>query len=327
MSRRLIGRVDWGGMALFVTSAGAILTPLTWGGSRYPWTSQHVIMPLIFGLLGFVLLGCYEAQLAKKPMFRPSLFSDYSTVFQFVSTAIHGSLMWMVLYYMSLYYLAIKRMTPLMTGVWALPATLTVAPMALVIGLVVSKTGHYRGFLLGGWLLTTIQLGILCHINENTVPGELIVVSVLIGVAMGALVPSMSVAVQSTVARADAGHAIAMVYMLRSAGQCLGIAIGLSVFSTRLRDLLEGTGSGKDAAEDFVKNIRNSSPSADVRVGVVVQALRTVWLTGCVLAAGASVLTCCTRCPRLPEDRLRQGVDEEAVIAAPPGGGEEMSRA
>ena len=217
--------------------------------------------------------------------------------------------MWMTLYYMSLYYLGVKRLSPLMTGVWALPATLTVAPMAVVVGLVASRTGHYRIFLLVGWVMVVPIYFIMTLIKDETPDRDLILICLFLGVAFGTLVPAMSIGVQATVAEADAGHAVAMMYVLRAAGQTLGIAVGQSVFSSRLSDLLERQGLGGDAAQSLIKSMRHSTPPGGGRgsqqVDAVVDSLRAVWFTGAALATLAAVLAFCTKCPRLPEDKAR----------------------
>ncbi|KAF7534302.1 hypothetical protein G7Z17_g13384 [Cylindrodendrum hubeiense] len=273
--------------------------------------------------MGFITLGVFEGWYAKKPMFRPSVFRSRSTIMQFINTMIHGMLMWMVLYYMSVFYLGVKSLSPVMTGVWALPATLTVAPLAMVVGIVVSKTGHYRWFLLSGWCLTITALGVMILIDEDMPNGALISITMLLGIAMGILIPAMSVGVQATVERADAGHAIAMIYVLRSAGQCLGVAVGLSVFSSRLRLGLEELGHGKDAAQNTMKAIRHSLRTgglADVAMlDAVITALGYVWVTGCAMAAVAGILALCTKCPHLPRDEADFPAQAQTTGSPPDG--------
>ncbi|KAL6404840.1 hypothetical protein AUP68_11671 [Ilyonectria robusta] len=321
----LLAQIDWIGITLFVISAVALLLPLSWGGSSFSWKSPQIITPMVVSAMGFITLGGYERWYAKNPMFRPSMFRNYSTIMQFVNTMIHGVIMWMVLYYMSLFYLGVKSLSPAMTGVWALPATLTVAPMALVVGIVVSKTGHYRCFLLSGWCLTIVSLGLMILIDQDMPDGALISITMVLGIAMGSVIPAMSVGVQATVDRVDAGHAIAMICVLRSAGQCLGVAIGLSVFSSRLRLGLEELGHGKDAAQDTMKAIRHSLKTGGLAdaamLDAVVTALSSVWVTGCAIAAVAGILAVCTKCPRLPPDEAGPPLRNQAT-GSPPGGEE-----
>lgn len=55
-----IRAMDFGGIALFVAGFFLFLLGLSWGGSVHPWSSAHVLAPLIIGFftfVGFVLYG------------------------------------------------------------------------------------------------------------------------------------------------------------------------------------------------------------------------------------------------------------------------------
>lgn len=313
----LVKRVDWGGLVLFLGSGAAFLIALTGGGSRLPWSSAKIITPLIVGLAGFVGLGCYETWFVPKPIFRPSVLRRRSTVIQLTNVAIHGLLMWMILYYMSLYFLGVKNYSPFTTGLWSLPATLTVAPMAIIVGQIVFTTGHYRYFLLGGWVMTVISFGILQLVDEDMPDAALIVVAIVGGISFGMLVPGMGVGIQSTVEQEDAGYAISLTLLMRPAGQCLGIAVGQAIFSTRLNKILVGEGFPEGFGQDLMGYVRRgldaNRPDMDPMtarhipaiIDAIIQALRSVWIAGAALSGLALILTCCAKCPRLPDDRLR----------------------
>ncbi|KAM0344332.1 hypothetical protein ACHAPU_007690 [Fusarium lateritium] len=301
----LIKNLDWIGILMYIISSTSLVLPLTWAGSRFPWKSPQIIAPLAISAVGFVALGFYERK-AKRPMFPQSMFKEKSTILQFINATIHGILMWMVLYYLAVYFLGVKGQTPLMTGVWALPATITVAPMAAIVGLVAYKTGKYQGFLIGGWALLVTVFGVMTILDKDTSTPVILVITMFIGVAMGLLFPVMSIGVQAIVKKDDVGHAVSMIYVLRTMGQCLGIALGIVVFSIELARALAKMGLDSAQVENAMKSIKASveqggigqSPVADA----VSTALQHLWVTGCVLAGLALVLSLFTRCPNLPRD-------------------------
>ncbi|KAI0811423.1 MFS general substrate transporter [Xylaria sp. FL0064] len=53
-------RIDYSGNAILMASVVAVLLALSWGGSKYPWFSYHVLVPLIVGIFGLVLFHIYE---------------------------------------------------------------------------------------------------------------------------------------------------------------------------------------------------------------------------------------------------------------------------
>ncbi|KAH7261247.1 major facilitator superfamily domain-containing protein [Fusarium redolens] len=303
---RLIKNLDWVGIFLYIIASVSLLLPLTWGGSRFPWKSAAVIVPLIISILAFIGLGFYE-KTTKRPMFRKSMFRHRSTVLQFASATIHGILMWMVLYYLAVYFLGIKGQSPLMTGVWALPATITVAPMAAVVGFVACKTGRYMGFLLGGWALLVIMLGVMTILDKDTPTWVILVITLFLGIAMGLLIPVMNIGVQATVDEEGAGHAISMIYVLRTMGQCMGIAIGIAVFSVQLEKELGKMGLDTAQISNALKMIKASVEQGSLgqhehMMNAVAKALQCLWMTGSLLAGLALILCLFARCPKLPED-------------------------
>jgi hypothetical protein len=303
---RLIKNLDWVGIFLYIIASVSLLLPLTWGGSRFPWKSAAVIVPLIISILAFIGLGFYEKTI-KRPMFRKSMFRHRSTVLQFASATIHGILMWMVLYYLAVYFLGIKGQSPLMTGVWALPATITVAPMAAVVGFVACKTGRYMCFLLGGWALLVIMLGVMTILDKDTPTWVILVITLFLGIAMGLLIPVMNIGVQATVDEEGAGHAISMIYVLRTMGQCMGIAIGIAVFSVQLEQELGKMGLDTAQISNALKMIKASVEQGSLgqhehMMNAVAKALQCLWMTGSLLAGLALILCLFARCPKLPED-------------------------
>lgn len=309
---RLIKDLDWIGILLFAISSVSILLPLTWGGSRFPWKSAQVLVPIGVSIVSFVALGAYE-RVAKKPMFRQSLFRNRSTILQFINAMIHGIIMWMVLYYLAVFFLGVKGKSPLMTGVWALPATVTVAPVAAVVGIVAYKTGKYQGFMIGGWGLLIAILGAMTVLDQDTTTHTTLIIILLLGIAMGLLIPVMSIGVQATVEEGDVGHAISMIYALRTMGQCLGIAIGITVFSSQLKTELKSMNQDTDHANNAMKLIKVSIEQGgfghERMTEAVVMALKHLWATGSALAGLAFILGLFARCPKLPknpEDRVEQ---------------------
>ncbi|CAH0052769.1 unnamed protein product [Clonostachys solani] len=326
-----IATVDWGGLFLFMASGASFLIPLTWAGSRFPWASYQVILPLILGVLGLVSLGFYERRVASRPIFKPSVFREVSTSISCVNIALHGLLMWMLLYYMSIYYLGVKDYDAFTTGLWGLPATLTVAPMSIVVGIVVGKTGHYKSFLWAGWLLTILTFGLLHLLKANSSYVFLVLTTLVVGIGFGSLVPGMAVGIQGNVDREDAGHAICMTFLMRPAGQCLGIAVGLAVFSSRLEKLLVAQRFPAVLAQGLMKHARTGMGRETTEihpfllkeipriVDCVMEALQGVWTTGAAIAGFAMLLTLCIKTPRIKKDDQTKGPH--------PGGGVESAAA
>jgi len=56
------------GNVLIIGSTTSVVIGLTWGGVLYPWSSAHVLSPLVIGLVGLAVFVFYEIYVCKPPV-------------------------------------------------------------------------------------------------------------------------------------------------------------------------------------------------------------------------------------------------------------------
>jgi MFS family permease len=178
-------RADWFGAALFVASITSMLIPLTWGGVMYNWDSWRVIAPLGFGATGFIILGYHERFVAKEPIIRFAVFANRTAYIAYLTTALHGMVLWCLLYYQPLYFEGVRGFSPVIAGVALFPATFTVAPMAIIAGALISKLGRYRWAIWGGWATTTLGVAFMCAIDVDSQLVQIIMTDLVAGIGLG----------------------------------------------------------------------------------------------------------------------------------------------
>lgn len=115
------------------------------GGVLYEWNSWRTIVPLLLGLVGIGATGYYEYWLSTKafdadgnaipgdhiqPIIRFGIFHNWTMRLLYLQTFIHGVILWALLYYLPLYYEAVKGYRPVIAGVSLLPETLLIARMS-----------------------------------------------------------------------------------------------------------------------------------------------------------------------------------------------------
>lgn len=227
--------VDWIGMALFLTSTTGFLIPVTWGGVQYPWDSWRTLVPLMVcgvGMLAFVL---YIEFVAANPLIRTSVFKNTSAAILFVATVIHGIILWAILYYLPLYFEAVKGYGPILTGVALFPWTFTVAPASIATGIAITILGTYRWANYLGWFLATLGMGLLIVIKVDTSTPAWVFLCLVGGIGTGILFPAMALAVQASATAQDQAYAANMFSFFRAFGQTLGVAIGGVVFQNQMK--------------------------------------------------------------------------------------------
>ena len=67
------------GNILIIASASSCVIGLTWGGVQFPWSSAHVLAPLIIGIVGIIGFLVYEALVAREPLVHLVITSNVAT--------------------------------------------------------------------------------------------------------------------------------------------------------------------------------------------------------------------------------------------------------
>jgi len=230
--------VDWLGSVLFIGSTTSFLIPITWGGVSYAWNSWRTLVPLIIGVVGLVFFVVYEEKFAKEPLIRMDVFKNRTAAASYFETTVHGMILWCILYYLPLYYETVKGETPILSGVSLFPETFTVAPAAMVTGILITKTGRYRWAIWGGWFLTTFGSGLLCLLKADTPTVAWVFLNLISGLGLGILFPSMAFSIQAATTNKDLAFAVALFSFFRAFGQAIGVAIGGTIFQNEMKKKL-----------------------------------------------------------------------------------------
>ncbi|MCJ1366609.1 hypothetical protein MMC16_005738 [Acarospora aff. strigata] len=297
-------RVDWVGSVIFVGSATSFLIPISWGGVMYDWDSWRTLVPLLIGAAGLVAFGFYERFIAVEPLIRLHVFHGRTAIVSYLGSVVHGMILWSLLYYLPLYYEVVKGLSPILSGVALFPQTFTVAPASIVVGIIVTMTGRYRWAIWAGWILTTLGCGLLYLLDVNTTTAAWIFLNLVVGLGTGMLFPSMQFAIQAASSNADLAFAVSMFTFSRSFGQALGVAIGGVIFQNQMRSHLQtypslaphATAYSRDASSlvQIVHNMPIGNPDRRDLVQSYADALKTVWIVMCALAAVAMVASAWT---------------------------------
>ena len=291
--RDQLKRVDWVGSVLFIGSTTSFLIPITWGGVTYAWDSWRTLVPLILGSCGLIAFAFYEEFVAQEPLIRPAVFKNRTSSASYITTVLHGIIVWCLLFYLPLYYEAVKGESPLISGVSLFPQTFTVAPASVVAGIAITKTGRYRWALWIGWALTVLGCGLLYLLDANTSVPAWIFLNLVSGVGLGLLFPSMGFSIQAASTNEDLAFAVAMFSFFRAFGQAIGVAIGGTIFQNTMKrklmkyPLLQSHASEySQDASSLVRIIKamESSPQKDQLIQGYADSLKVVWAVLCGLA-------------------------------------------
>lgn len=288
-----LAKIDWIGSILFVAGATSFLMPLTWGGIQFAWTSWRTLLPLFLGVAGMVAFAIYEMLVPKQPIMRTDLFRDYNMTFSLFGAVIHSAVVYAALYFLPLYFEAVKDFNPILAGVALFPASFTVAPFSIVAGVIITKTGNFRPVVWAGWVITTIGLGVMILLDVNTSVAQWFFITFTTGIGLGLLYTSLTIMNQAAAPSDKLNSLVISLFIFaKCLGQCLGVAMGGSIFQNQMRHNLANTVTLADKAEEYsrdasgiVATLRHMPPSQSKTelIQAYADSLKIVWIVFCAL--------------------------------------------
>jgi len=135
---REIQKFDLLGTSIFVPANVCLLLALQWGGNSFSWNSWRII--LLFCLSGLLFITWGMIQWVKKELatLPPHIISQRSMAFGVWYGFTMGSSMFIVIYFLPLWFQAVKGTSATHSGVDFLPMTLAMGIFAIISGAIVS---------------------------------------------------------------------------------------------------------------------------------------------------------------------------------------------
>ncbi|KAH8662625.1 major facilitator superfamily domain-containing protein [Xylariales sp. PMI_506] len=289
---------DWTGALFFTASATSFLYGITIGGVLYNWSSYHVVLPLVFSLVGVVIFTLWERFLTPRTLFQKDIFVSWSSIAVYIGVKLHGAVTWALAYYGVLFYQGAKLYSPITSALAFLPETVTAAPTAGIPGLVASKTQRYRWALWTGWVLATLGTDVLYYMNSSTSVMAWIFLNTQWGSASACCSPVRCLRVK--LLPVYTGAAAGFFAFLRTFGQSVGVAGAGVIFQNSFRGKLAVIPELASLADEYLHDatvvvaIIQAMPAGDTRDTLgeaYADALKNVWLSLTGFAAAGLVLS------------------------------------
>ena len=289
----------------------------------YPWDSWHTLAPLIIGSVGLGVFAIYEWRVAQQPMIPPAIFRNRTALISFAGYAVVGLLVWCCLYFLPLYYEAVKGFKPIMSGIALFPETFTIAPSGVIVGLVINRTGQYYWAVCIGWCLSAVGTGLLCLLDVNTGTITWIFLNLVPGVGIGMILPSVALAVQASATAENLAIAVATSTSFRGFGQSIGVAIGGVIFQNRmksnllqyssLRSLADAYSGDAAGAVSMIREMHDDQVKGDLKQAYA-DSLKIVWAFCCGISGLMFLLSLFTESYDLNRTLVtKQGLEKAEV--------------
>jgi EmrB/QacA subfamily drug resistance transporter len=234
-------KLDFLGSFLLVAATVALLSGLSWGGIRFPWSS-----PQILGLfaVSLVLWGLFAARmrLAPEPLIPPGVLHN-PVVRMSVLAACFGMGTYIGLtIYLPVYFETVRGLSASLSGLALIPLMAGTVVGATLSGRTMARVKHYKRLPIAGLLVAMAATGVLVVYEHALSITAVEIVLAVISIGLGTLLPVTMVTTQNAVASHEMGTATGTANFFRSLGGAFIVAIfGAIVLS----------GSGLSGAASF----------------------------------------------------------------------------
>ena len=123
--RNVHHKLDFIGFALFTPATVMFLLGMSWGGTKYPWSSATIIGLLVAAPIAAALFGVWIHHYQDKSLIPPKILKKPVVMYGCIMSGLQGGAFLMLQYYLPLWFQSIKGVSPQTGGVMMLPNALT----------------------------------------------------------------------------------------------------------------------------------------------------------------------------------------------------------
>jgi MFS family permease len=179
-------------------------------------------------------------RVAVEPVIPMRLFRDRTTSLATAASVLIGVAMFGATVYLSQYFQLARGMSPTRAGLMSMAMVGGLFVSSVVSGRIISETGRWKNFLVGGMVLVIVGMSLLATIDDTTTLWVVGAFMAILGVGLGATMQNLVLAVQNNTAQSDMGVASSVVAFFRSMGGSIGVSALGAVLSHQVATSLGG---------------------------------------------------------------------------------------
>ena len=218
------GHIDYLGAVLVVLTAATMLLGLTLGGTSYAWDSPQ-ILGSVRRRLRLARHLPVDREHALHPILPLHLFRIHSFRIAALASFVMSTAFLGVVMFMPLYMQVVQGINATQSGFALLPLMGGLIVSSIICGRLVTRTGHYKPFMIGGGVVLIAGVIALTGIGPDTTSADLAWRLALTGVGLGPAQTLFSLVIQNSAPPTEIGVATSMGQFSRQMGATVGVAI------------------------------------------------------------------------------------------------------
>ncbi|WP_264674018.1 MDR family MFS transporter [Brachybacterium subflavum] len=232
------GKVDMLGMITLTPALVVGLLATTWGGTSYEWSSPVIIGMYAVTAVLLVVFVIIENKVAEPllPMHmlaRPIIALSVAASFA-IAVAMFGAII-----YIPVYAQGVLGVSATNSGAILIPLSVAMILTSIVVGILISKLGNYKIFLVAGGLVLVVGYYLLQNMQYGDSQWHLTLAMVVIGLGLGLCMQVYTLVVQNAVAQHELGVATSAVQFFRNMGSTIGTAVLGTVMSAQMATAIQ----------------------------------------------------------------------------------------
>ena len=234
---KLTAPIDWLGLVLMDVAAVAIVLVATWGGSEYAWSSPVIIGMGVAGLACLVAFVFAERR-AVEPILPYEVMTNRTFVLATLMSMLYMGAMFGATLYLPTYLQMGYGYSATVSGLLLVPMTLGLLATGVFSGIAMSRTGHYKIYLIIGPIIAAAGTLGMSQLDVHSPVWLITLYATVMGAGIGFFFQLITTLVQNDVNPRHIGTATSGNNFFREIGLSLGVAAMGTAFSSGLKDNL-----------------------------------------------------------------------------------------
>jgi EmrB/QacA subfamily drug resistance transporter len=260
-TRRAV-RIDWWGAATVVVALVPLLL-VAEKGRDWGWDSPIALACYVVGTLGIAAFIVSEKLMGDDALIPLKLFKNATFSMATVLGVLVGFGMFGAMMTIPLYLQLVNGATPTESGFLMLPMILGLMISSIVSGQLISRTGRYSLFPKTGTAFMAVGFLWLTFLTADKPVIWIMVGMFFIGLGLGQLMQTLTIASQNSVGPRDIGVATSSSTFFRQIGGTLGVAVLFSVLFSRIPQTIADAFSSQSVKDGIAEAVADPAVLSD----------------------------------------------------------------
>ena len=229
-----IKQLDPIGTLVFLPAIICLVLALQWGGVEYAWKNVRIIVLIVLSVVLLAVFVGVQVWKGDEATIPPRILRDRAVIASVLFGFFNGSGLQVSMYYLPLWFQAIKNASAIHSGVMLLPMILSTVVSMIASGIIISRARYFAPFFWTSTILTSIGAGLMTTFTPSTNHSMWIGYQVIFGLGMGFGAQQPLTLVQTILSKADVAQGSSFVMFIRFLGAAIFLPVGQTIFINSL---------------------------------------------------------------------------------------------